>query len=481
VTATDKDGYKADKTYTLAVAEALPVAQSHSMRVIAGTTASLDLTEGATEGPFIDARIINLPLQTAGRVWIKREGKAYFLYLAASATFSGGTKLTYSLVNARGVSAPATVTMEIIARPDPSKDQEVMGLVRAQVDAANQLGKAQLENFNQRLTQLHTVGECRTNSVGLGLSLDGLVLNPNLDVLEKLRNPDLNAPCSSFQRRFSLWTNGALAYGKKEDSNGTPQKNSVNSLSGGIDYLVSSSFVGGIGFGYGRVATDIGERGTRNHGDMFSIAVYGSLRPYRSVFLDGVLGYGWLQFDSNRHVTAMGGVAKGQRHGRQAFGSVTLGYEHRSDAWQFSPYARLDVVHTSLDAFDEAGAGIFNLAFDNQDVGLLSATIGIRSEYSVPVNWGALKLRGVLEYSHDYASASQARIGYVDLSGFTPYAIDADASYRDRVKIGAGVDSRIGDNWSLGLDYSTEFGTANGALQHSYKWKLSRQFGPGKR
>ena len=480
VTATDKEGYEGHMTYTLVVAEALPVAQSHSMRVMAGTTAFLNLTEGATEGPFTDARIITTPEQSAGHTWIKREGKAYFLYFAASTTFSGGTKLTYSLANARGASNPAVVTIDVVARPDPSKDEEVIGLVRAQVDTANQLAKTQLENFNQRLEQLHSEGKCRVNSVGINLSLDDQQLHPDLNILDKLRNAGLNDTCSSFQRHFSVWTNGALAYGKNDDDNGTNQKNSGTSISGGIDYRFSPSFTGGIGFGYGRVVTDIGERGTRNDGDMFSTALYGSFRSYRNMFLDGVLGYGWLQFDSNRYVTATGETASGQRLGKQVFGSVTLGYEYRNDAWLLSPYARLDAAHTMLGAFDETGAGIFNLAFDKQAVDLLSTTVGIRSEYSVPMDWGILKLRGRLEYSHDFAGASQARIGYADIGGFMPYAIEVDASYRDSFKIGAGVDNQIGRRWSLGLDYSTQIGTTNGALQHSFTWKLSRQFSPGK-
>ena len=480
VTATDSEGYTGNKTYTLVVAEALPVAQSHSMRVMAGTTAFLNLTEGATEGPFTDARIITTPEQSAGHTWIKREGKAYFLYFAASATFSGGTKLTYSLANARGASNPAVVTIDVVVRPDPSKDEEVIGLVRAQVDTANQLAKTQLENFNQRLEQLHSDAECRANSVGINLSLDGQQLHPDLNVLDKLRQADPNEACSSFRRKFSVWTNGALAYGKNDDDNGTNQKNSGTSISGGIDYRFSPSFTGGIGFGYGRVVTDIGERGTRNDGDMFSTALYGSFRSYRNMFLDGVLGYGWLQFDSNRYVTATGETASGQRLGKQVFGSVTLGYEYRNDAWLLSPYARLDAAHTMLGAFDETGAGIFNLAFDKQAVDLLSTTVGIRSEYSVPMDWGILKLRGRLEYSHDFAGASQARIGYADIGGFMPYAIEVDASYRDSFKIGVGVDNQIGRRWSLGLDYSTQIGTTNGALQHSFTWKLSRQFSPGK-
>jgi len=480
VTATDKEGYEGHMTYTLVVAGALPVAQSHSMRVMAGTTAFLNLTEGATEGPFTDARIITTPEQSAGHTWIKREGKAYFLYFAASTTFSGGTKLTYSLANARGASNPAVVTIDVVARPDPSKDEEVIGLVRAQVDTANQLAKTQLENFNQRLEQLHSDAECRANSVGINLSLDGQQLHPDLNVLDKLRQADPNEACSSFRRKFSVWTNGALAYGKNDDDNGTNQKNSGTSISGGIDYRFSPSFTGGIGFGYGRVVTDIGERGTRNDGDMFSTALYGSFRSYRNMFLDGVLGYGWLQFDSNRYVTATGETASGQRLGKQVFGSVTLGYEYRNDAWLLSPYARLDAAHTMLGAFDETGAGIFNLAFDKQAVDLLSTTVGIRSEYSVPMDWGILKLRGRLEYSHDFAGASQARIGYADIGGFMPYAIEVDASYRDSFKIGVGVDNQIGRRWSLGLDYSTQIGTTNGALQHSFTWKLSRQFSPGK-
>ncbi|TPL36024.1 hypothetical protein [Mesorhizobium sp. B2-4-6] len=63
----------------------------------------------------------------------------------------------YTLSNASGSSLPGTVTFTVIARPDPSRDPEVIGLLDAQAQSAERFAKSQITNFRDRLEQLQTI------------------------------------------------------------------------------------------------------------------------------------------------------------------------------------------------------------------------------------------------------------------------------------------------------------------------------------
>src|SRR3546814_606739 len=47
------------------------------------------------------------------------------------------------------------LTIEIAARPDPTRDAEVVGLLRAQVESVRRLAEGQIGNFQGRLERLH--------------------------------------------------------------------------------------------------------------------------------------------------------------------------------------------------------------------------------------------------------------------------------------------------------------------------------------
>ena len=65
---------------------------------------------------------------------------------------------------------------------------------------------------------------------------------------------------------------------------------------------VGQNFVVGAGVGYGRDSARIGERGTHSDAEAYNVAVYGSYRPFRNVFIDGLAGYGAMRFNSQRFV-----------------------------------------------------------------------------------------------------------------------------------------------------------------------------------
>ncbi|WP_448786536.1 putative Ig domain-containing protein [Brucella intermedia] len=463
ITATDNEGYVTSKPYTLVIAEKPAIeVKNHELTVIAGTTATVDLTKGAVGTPITGAKIVSAVASAAGSAWLEAANGVHMLHFNASPTFAGSTQLSYSLTNAGGSSKPAIVRINVIARPDPSKDPEVIGLVNAQVQTANRMVQMQISNYGQRLEQLHGEGDCRQDSIGLSVGLEGARLNPKL-------------PQACSGRELSLWSNGALNFGQSHDDDGKLKRTSIH-VNGGIDHRFSSSFTGGIGFGYGKDTTDIGKNGTQSRATMTSVAAYGSYRPVKNFFLDGVIGYGWLNFQSDRFVTATGGMASGERRSQQIFGSITLGYDYRNEAWLLSPYLRADVAHTKLSGFSETGAGIYNLTYGDQTADLLSGTLGIRAEYTLTTSWGELKPRARMEYTRDFSGSSRAKIGYYDTAGLLAYVTEAKSEFRESLKFEAGFDARIRNDWTAGLDYNTQFGKGSGTVGHGFRLKLSKRF-----
>ena len=464
VKATDQNKTEATKDLTLTVSPADLVAQNHTLTVMAATTGSVNLSSGATGGIATSASIISQSNAGAGKAWVEGIGNAQMLYFAAAPTFSGQAEISYKLANANGASNPATVTVQVIARPDPSKDTEVISLLNAQIEAAKRMTQMQIRNFQQRLEQLHDEGGCRSNQIGINVALDGAHLSPKL--------PQQNA-CA--ERNLAIWTAGEVNLDNSKDEDDPKRLKHVSiGVSGGVDYRISPSFIGGIGFGYSKDTTDIGEKGTQSRANMVALATYGSYRPSQGVFIDGVVGYGWLNFESERYVTLTGSHASGERKGQQVFGSVSVGYELRNDSWLLSPYVRGDTAFTKLSSFTETGAGIFDLTYGEQSAKMLSATLGIRGEYVIPMSWGELKPNTRLEYTRDFAGASRVRLGYSDMGGLLPFTIDTNSDPEDTVRIEAGFDTNFDAGWSAGLKYSTQIGTTGGKLQHGIMWKLNK-------
>lgn len=135
---------------------------------------SVDVTAGATGGPFIDAAILNITPANAGTAVLSSTpsaqvasgqmmalrvapmGNNYIITFTPAAAFAGTAVVSYTLSNAFATSAPATLSVTVAPRLDPSADADVRGLVNAQIQAARRFATAQLSNYHQRLEQLRS-------------------------------------------------------------------------------------------------------------------------------------------------------------------------------------------------------------------------------------------------------------------------------------------------------------------------------------
>ena len=492
-TATGPGGTSTPALVTIEVA-ARPVAISRHVSVEAGKQVVVDLTDGATGGPFTTAALVSASPSSAGPSSISN----LKLTFTPSVTFEGSVAVVFTLSNAFATSLPATIHFDVTGRPDPSRDTEVIGLLSAQVDSAKRFAGNQTRNFNSRLEQLHDEGDRRRNSMAIELGYatgrqeaaddrfaDVLRNNPagtssngvpdfamqNYAADGKEHKPR-SKPADVDLGSFAVWTGGYVNFGKQNGGNISLDYTTAG-LSAGVDYRFSKSLVAGFGFGYGRDATDIGSNGTESRAHAYSAAVYASYSPAKSVFLDGLIGGSWLDFASRRYETPTGNIAFGDRNGRQLFGSITASYEQRNEAWLVSPYGRLEFSRSWLDGFSERGVDAYTLKYGSQTVDTLSGVAGLRLEYAIPMDWGVLKPGARVEYTHDFEGSSKVKLGYADVEGL-PYDQISGGSGNDYVTLGASLDATLDYDWTANLDYRTAVGTDN--RNHAFGLRVGKKF-----
>jgi len=468
-----------------------PTATSRTINVMAGTTVAVDLTAGATGGPFTTAAFTFLSNPEAGSVHLDAPQKR--LTFSASPSFAGSAEVGYTLSNASGTSVQATITFAVAARPDPTDDPDVVGLLNAQVDAARHFAQYQTRNFNSRLEQLHDEGERQRRSLDIRLGLRRSD-NGNGGVVNAERQygwaggsaPDLTGPSASGRRGngstpeiqgpdlgpFAVWSGGFVDFADTGNSDLDIGSTTVG-VSAGVDYRFSDRFVGGFGLGYGHDKSDVGDDGTESRGAAYSAAIYGSFKAAENLFLDGLVGASRLDFDSSRYVASSGDLASGNRDGRQVFGSLTAAYEFRDKTWLVSPYGRFELSRSWLDGFTENGGGIYGLTYGDQTVDTAAGVIGLRLSYTLLMDWGALTPGVRAEYTHDFASSSRLRLGYADI-GTLPYELEAEELGDDYSTLGLSLDAALLNNWAVGVEYRAAVGS--GRQDHAIGIRVRSEF-----
>ena len=477
-------------TVNITVSGNVPVAEDHNATLYAGQTVSVNLTNGATGGPFTGAAIVSAPAASQGIAKISGNGNAYSLGFTAATQASGAVVIHYTLTNSWGTSTAATVTLQVSTRPDPGKDAEVVGLLNAQAQSAEEFASAQIGNFNERLEQLHSertrhdglfnvhVGLPQTRAAQQDAQAQANAAQSPSGAVQTAKQANTDEPGTKQPQWLTnsdvaVWTGGFVNFGTS-DQDSVSLSHTLVGLSAGADYRFLPAVVAGFGFGYGRDVTDVGDSGTQSKGEAFSAAFYASFHP-GPVYLDGLLGYSHLDFDSRRYVTETGAFANGSRAGDQVFGALTSGYELSTRTVLVAPYARMQFSSTTLQHYAESGAGAFDLAYADQRLTTVSGVAGLRGEYLVPASWSVIKLRGRIEYSHALTGSSTARLGYADTDD-NSYAVTVLGLSENQLTAGVGVDFVLPFGLTTGLTYQGTFGMSDHSRNHQFMVRVSQRF-----
>ena len=472
-TITNPAGTSTEATVTITVGTFTPIGQAATMVVPLNTATTLDLA------PFIKASGLTgvTVVEDAKRGFVAVNGTR--VTYTPNPDYFGPDSFTYIAFGNAGRSTPARVTIAIQGRPDPTRDAAVTGLVDAQAQAARRFSSTQMDNLHRRMETLHRApapaaprvapapraadAEQPARPAGSASRVDVAgILSPSMiaSLMSSAASGSFDISAASeaggghLLAGTSVWIGGTAHFGTRDGSDGQgAYRFSTDGLSVGADRRVSDTLAVGAGVGFARDVSRIaGGRGT-SEAKGASVAVYGSWAPRPGFFVDALAGLGRIDFDTERYVEAMGEHARGDRKGRQVFGSLAFGYEHRRDALVVSPYGRFDFSRDRLERVSETGAEPYALTFHEQRLNHTRVAAGLRAETRHATELGFAVPRVRLEYRRDLQGARAAGIGFADLFGEPEYTVTPAGVSRNSLLLGIGADLLVRGGLRIGLDY----------------------------
>ncbi len=359
-----------------------------------------------------------------------------------------------------------SLVLTVADRPDPTRDPSVVGGLQAQADASVRFAAAQQSNINDRLRQQRYAGANRSSN-GLALSVNsrsggGMSLSG-----EQIAQID----GSRLPQGWGVWTAGTVNSGQR-DRNARSDGFDFQSdgVTVGADWRMGERFLLGVAGGFGWNDTDLDDGRSKLEAKQRALSLYGLWRPSERWFVDGILGWGRLDFDIRRFSATAGAIARADREGDQVFGTLTAGYEHTSAGGVLlTGYGRLDGSRTKLDGYRETGLGIYDLSYGSQTVENSGAALGLEGSFPILTTRGnVFRPYWTIEYRQALEDRSDVRLNYVILPAANDYLLRMRSYGDNALSYGAGLDMELARRWRLslllrrqhasGLDAGTSFG-----------------------
>jgi hypothetical protein len=444
------------------VVGSVPKAASLRASAYDGQRLLVDISGRAAEGPFMGASVVSISPAAAADVSIVETGagtaRTYALQIEPRDRSVDTITVAYTLQNDIGTSAVATVTVDVAARKDPSADAIVRGMTDSQAETVRRFASAQVGNFMRRAEQAHRTG---AGADALGIAVNtavegdaGAAANALLPSLARNALSQVNArraAPAAWTRRLSAWSGGALSLGSRSTITQRARLAvETSGLSAGVDAELAHAVTIGVGGGYGRDRTTIGQDGATVEADNWLAAVYGSSRPARGLFVDWMVGGGGVGFDTRRLVEDTAAQAAGHRSGAMFVGALASGIERAAGPWNWSTYGRVERASTRLTAYTEAADTAFELAFASRDVASTAGVLGGRIDRRYPQGSRAWLVGGRGEWLHEFAGSSAQRLDYADVLGPQLYSIRAADWSREQLDMTGTVGLELRSTWRVG-------------------------------
>ncbi|MFC7067360.1 autotransporter outer membrane beta-barrel domain-containing protein [Brucella rhizosphaerae] len=256
------------------------------------------------------------------------------------------------------------------------------------------------------------------------------------------------------------------------DGNAGKLKQSTGGFVAGYDAEVVENWRLGALAGYSRTSFDVNDRNSSGHSDNYHVGIYGGTKWNATMFKAG-LAYSWHKIETDRFVAfpdfSESLDADYSANSFQAFGELS----HRVDlnGTVIEPFANLAVVRLQTDRFSEKG-GNAALQIGKETTTTTFTTLGLRA--SAPVVFGSLnaKLNGTVGWQHAYGDTIPTAAAAFDAG--TVFEVAGAPIARDTAIIKAGFDIDLGNQTTLGLEYSGQYGSSFN--QNSGKARLSVKF-----
>ena len=356
----------------------------------------------------------------------------------------------------------------------PQKNKDVRGVVDAQINTAKNFAKDSSQSALKRLSIL------RANKY-YNASAQNIELNFQNELLKKVSNNVLSsaqAKLNPLQKLdqilpndWEVWSEGSISFGKiGESSLSSAQDIDSLGITVGVDTKMDDDQILGFALRVGSTDVDVGTFGSKVDTNALSLSLYGINSLENSNFIKHVFGVSYLDSDIVRTYEGNTDTNKGDREGKQVFGSLNFGREYENGDLIITPTGRIDGSYTALNGYTESGSAAA-LSYNDQDISSLMASLGVLIDQDVDLENSIVRSRINLEYGKEFASSSKVVTSYVSNSENFEY--QADNKNRDIYTAGLGFDFKHDQGLTISTDYERQQIKGHGYIN---KFTLSAGF-----
>jgi len=382
-------------------------------------------------------------------------------YLSGMAFNGSGTKMYHinwsgDEVREYSLSCPFKVTSSSTCDA-PQKNKDVRGVVDAQINTAKNFAKDSSQSALKRLSIL------RANKY-YNASAQNIELNFQNELLKKVSNNVLSsaqAKLNPLQKLdqilpndWEVWSEGSISFGKiGESSLSSAQDIDSLGITVGVDTKMDDDKILGVALRVGSTDVDVGTFGSKVDTNALSLSLYGINSLENSNFIKHVFGVSYLDSDIVRTYEGNTDTNKGDREGKQVFGSLNFGREYENVDLIITPTGRIDGSYTALNGYTESGSAAA-LSYNDQDISSLMASLGVLIDQDVDLENSIVRSRINLEYGKEFASSSKVVTSYASDSESFEY--QADNKNRDIYTAGLGFDFKHDKGLTISTDYERQ-------------------------
>ncbi|QJQ06904.1 autotransporter domain-containing protein [Undibacterium piscinae] len=374
------------------------------------------------------------------------------------------------------------ITVTVGKRPDPTVDSVVKNTVVAAANISQRFTQAQMTNIYSHVQVLHHDFSIK-NRFGINFNAPGLdmfrmaanKISENLTAskdsfgndLYRLNPDDVRQAKAPFAKDeaahrlmdseeeeapkndewfqiagkpVGMWTAGNIDFGGIDAPDGSRTKFSSSGLTIGMDMMWSPKLIVGLSVGYARDKATMDNFGSESKSKQWSGMLYGTYKPEKEWFIDGMGGIGKVNYDNHRWDDVNSQLLAGERTGQVSFMSLTLTRDLKVDKdLHIQPFGRFDVLHTKLDAYTERGS-VLALTLNNNSSVTTAFTGGLHFAKDFYLDFGQVTPSLKLQWRHRTSGEMNQSMYYTDLgAGSTNYNVLVVGLPEDIQSVGLGL------------------------------------------
>ena len=249
---------------------------------------------------------------------------------------------------------------------------------------------------------------------------------------------------------WSTWSAGSVTIGERQFKIGSlGRKSDSDSLTFGIDRLITENAILGIAYREGQDNTDISNQGTKVNIKSQNITTYTSWKSLNNNSVDFILGAGHLTNDLTRKETSSAtNKITGSRTGDQIYGILNIALRKNLNQLTTSYYSKIQEGYTKLYSYSE-NSNDSAAHFKDQHITTSIISVGTSISYQMDLqNGNSFNPNALFEFSSDESDSSKSVAYFIsDPSSVYTYQAKDDAS--ERYKLGMGFDLSFSDSWNI--------------------------------